>query len=116
MLFRSKARQPEPQPQQAVITVITESVGFDSNDKNGNPIPPIPNKTDQPNTLLSLLDTTDTTVFAIGDLVAVKTADSWEEGFTVADAVSTGIGTRYIVEGDSKRLNVAATELCRPAA
>lgn len=112
----NKARQPEPQPQQAVITVITESVGFDRNDKNGNPIPPIPNKTDQPNTLLSLLDTTDTTVFAIGDFVAVKIADSWEEGFTVTDAVSTGIGTRYIVERDDRRLNVAATELCRPAA
>lgn len=59
---------------------------------------------------------TSSLAFAEGDLVAAKTADGWQQGFTVTDVVDTSIGTRYIVEGDSKRLNVAATELCRPAA
>ena len=77
-------------------------------------IPLIPNKTDQPNTLLPLLDTTDTTdtiVFIENDLVAVKTDDGWQQGFTVTDVVDTSIGTRYVVERDDRRLNVGASEL-----
>ena len=77
-------------------------------------IPLIPNKTDQPNTLLPLLDTTDTTdtiVFIENDLVAVKTSDGWQQGFTVTDVVDTSIGTRYAVERDDRRLNVGASEL-----
>ena len=89
--------------------VVVAPASIDQKAENSDPmplmplIPLIPNKTDQPNTLLPLLDTTDTTdtiVFIENDLVAVKTDDGWQQGFTVTDVVDTSIGTRYAVKRD----------------
>ncbi len=59
---------------------------------------------------------TSSLAFAEGDLVAAKTDDGWQQGFTVTDVVDTSIGTRYIVERDDRRLNVGTSELRATAA
>lgn len=77
-------------------------------------LPQLPLETVQPKSLLSqggTTVTTVTTVFIENDLVAVKTDDGWQQGFTVIDVVDTSIGTRYVVERDDRRLNVGASEL-----